>query len=243
MSGSPPTPIPSTPQNFVAAPAYSPQLMIHNHHRPLKRPRVSSKTLSNQKVPYKMELCLNFQRGKCGFGDNCHYAHGVADLRGRLNPRFCWRYSRSEAGGCPYGERCHFSHDKGYRKSVAINIVNGRSGVYNHGFQRFGNDKGGGLRFNAGNQKPLGWKTRPCNKWEANGCCPYGLNCFFAHGESELQKSGCGKASEYATTPKQQVQGKQWRFKWNDVEKISRIYADWIETMPLVHGSSGTVRS
>ncbi|KAH0982740.1 hypothetical protein GBA52_009917 [Prunus armeniaca] len=35
-----------------------------------------------------------------------------------------------------------------------------------------------------------------------------------------------------------QVQGMECNFKWNELEKMSRIYADWIEDIPLVHGSS-----
>lgn len=35
-----------------------------------------------------------------------------------------------------------------------------------------------------------------------------------------------------------QVQGMECNFKWNELEKMSCIYADWIEDIPLVHGSS-----
>ncbi|CAL9010481.1 unnamed protein product [Prunus brigantina] len=35
-----------------------------------------------------------------------------------------------------------------------------------------------------------------------------------------------------------QVPGMECNFKWNELEKMSRIYADWIEDIPLVHGSS-----
>ncbi|KAI9162570.1 hypothetical protein LWI28_028605 [Acer negundo] len=31
------------------------------------------------------------------------------------------------------------------------------------------------------------WKTEICNKWEQTGTCPYGVNCQFAHGITELR--------------------------------------------------------
>ncbi|KAH0982718.1 hypothetical protein GBA52_009895 [Prunus armeniaca] len=38
-----------------------------------------------------------------------------------------------------------------------------------------------------------------------------------------------------------QLQGRECNFKWNKLEKMSRIYADWIEDIPLVNGSSSKV--
>lgn len=30
---------------------------------------------------YKSELCEKFAAGECNYGDRCHFAHGVAELR------------------------------------------------------------------------------------------------------------------------------------------------------------------
>ena len=44
--------------------------------------RSSASPAENSK--YKMELCNNYIKGKtCPFGDNCHFAHGVAELNRR----------------------------------------------------------------------------------------------------------------------------------------------------------------
>nr|XP_043634957.1 zinc finger CCCH domain-containing protein 14-like [Erigeron canadensis] len=44
---------------------------------------------------------------------------------------------------------------------------------------------GGGLEFEVYNQGMS--KTELCNKWKETGACPYGDNCHFAHGASELR--------------------------------------------------------
>lgn len=44
--------------------------------------RSSASPAENSK--YKMELCNNYMKGKtCPFGDNCHFAHGAAELNRR----------------------------------------------------------------------------------------------------------------------------------------------------------------
>jgi hypothetical protein len=44
--------------------------------------RSSASPAENSK--YKVELCNNYIKGKtCPFGDNCHFAHGVAELNRR----------------------------------------------------------------------------------------------------------------------------------------------------------------
>lgn len=45
-------------------------------------------------------------------------------------------------------------------------------------------------------------------------------------------------------TKKQRVPGKTCLFKWKEVERISRVYADWVDDdMPLEHGSPGEVET
>lgn len=38
---------------------------------------------------------------------------------------------------------------------------------------------------------PVRYKTVLCEKWEANGACPYGAKCQFAHGIDELRSRPC----------------------------------------------------
>lgn len=69
------------------------------------------------KSNYKTELCDEFeQNGICKFRARCTYAHGEAELRKKLSPRFkqklCVKYHH---GICPYGKRCAFAHGENPR--------------------------------------------------------------------------------------------------------------------------------
>ncbi|XP_059642497.1 zinc finger CCCH domain-containing protein 39-like [Cornus florida] len=245
-------------------------------------------------IPFKTQLCTKFRLGNCSYGNHCHFAHGIGDIRklppgkqGRvveiwdenrriISERLCRKFWNGEE--CPYGVRCHFVHkglkkvreDIGLsRKNTAISISTTGSG----GDCRSGSDPfeytrvvNSSLNANGVNQNQVFWKTRPCRKWETTSYCPYGDRCSYAHGLAELQKLGnytalesgnvsVSKAraipSKYASTSrivietsyKQQLQGKKCLFKRKGVEKITGIYADWIDDMPLLHSSLGRVGS
>ncbi|CAA2965768.1 zinc finger CCCH domain-containing protein 39-like [Olea europaea var. sylvestris] len=217
----------------------------------MRNPRVYL-TINRSKldIPFKSELCILFQRGKCYYGDNCHYAHSMSDIRNQSfngpangyqrNTMNKWKkcFKFSSGKGCPYGDKCQFLHERvgEYRESSAISIVNGADQIECKSL-------------NAGQEyKRLNFrKMKLCNKWEKFGSCPYGVNCVYAHGQAELQRSGCitelecanasnAKAvamqssdSEQKTARELRLQGKRCFTKWN-VEKINRIYADWIES-------------
>uniref|UniRef100_A0A0D3GB54 C3H1-type domain-containing protein n=1 Tax=Oryza barthii TaxID=65489 RepID=A0A0D3GB54_9ORYZ len=63
---------------------------------------------------FKTELCNKWEEtGACPYGDQCQFAHGVAELRPVIrHPRYKTQVCRMVlAGGvCPYGHRCHFRH-------------------------------------------------------------------------------------------------------------------------------------
>ncbi|KAI3794185.1 hypothetical protein L1987_36814 [Smallanthus sonchifolius] len=62
----------------------------------------------------KTELCNKWQEtGTCPYGDNCHFAHGISELRPVIrHPRYKTEVCRMVLAGdiCPYGHRCHFRH-------------------------------------------------------------------------------------------------------------------------------------
>ncbi|KAI3671537.1 hypothetical protein L1987_87275 [Smallanthus sonchifolius] len=200
-----------------------------------KRPKLSE-TLPNRKPQHKNELCLNFQRGSCDYGDRCCFAHGKEELRGfEIRPaliavdeikiprcsektKFCWRFMNGEI--CPFGDKCHFIHMKTERTIAAMSILNV--------------DESCEMQ----QRKQLPWRTKLCNRWMATGSCKYGLTCCFAHGESELQNQGLNDAQDYAEGELHKLvdekEVKQLKVKWKNYEKISRVYADWINDMPLV---------
>ncbi|KAL3511866.1 hypothetical protein ACH5RR_024583 [Cinchona calisaya] len=190
-----------------------------------------------------VKVCWFFVNGEqCPYGNRCHFLHqNVKNLKGGVNVP---------------------------REQVAVTVVS--TGAGECGYSRKEYDELDCKRFenvksdaNQMQQKTVLWKTRLCHKWERNGSCPYGVKCHYAHGERELQKLGSfhpqesGKSfivenlaadtedatstkKESKTVCKQQEKGKKFIFKWDKVEKISGIYADWIE-MPPVHVSPGNL--
>ncbi|KAG6412963.1 hypothetical protein SASPL_125658 [Salvia splendens] len=62
----------------------------------------------------KTELCNKWQQtGACPYGDDCQFAHGIAELRPVIrHPRYKTEVCRMILHGvpCPYGHRCHFRH-------------------------------------------------------------------------------------------------------------------------------------
>ncbi|CAK9164848.1 unnamed protein product [Ilex paraguariensis] len=271
----------------------------YSEHQSSKRPGFSRPILDSR-MPLKRakmtctvetEMCLLYRRGNCTYGDKCHFAHGVEEIR-RLpykmtdidiltnedhriisKMKLCRKFCNGKE--CPYGDRCHFLHvglqkvkgDLGLsRKSVELNLVTtGSAGDCKNGYeqwecQMFGNSTN---RDKQQDQKPIYWKTRLCNKWERTGNCPYGVKCYFAHGQAELHKIGSHLALESGNvcpskalatlandgsvtktrmeSEKRQVQGKKCLFKRKEVEKINGIYADWVDALPLVHCSSAKV--
>ncbi|KAM3413001.1 hypothetical protein ACQJBY_004264 [Aegilops geniculata] len=63
---------------------------------------------------FKTELCNKWEEtGACPYGDQCQFAHGIAELRPIIrHPRYKTQVCRMVIGGalCPYGHRCHFRH-------------------------------------------------------------------------------------------------------------------------------------
>ncbi|VVB02196.1 unnamed protein product [Arabis nemorensis] len=144
------------------------------------------------------KLCCKFRAGTCPYVANlCHFAHSAEELRrppsgesreefkipaesGRsYKGRHCKKFYSGE--GCPYGESCTFLHDDASRNRESFAISLGPRG--------YGADV-------AQIVKPPNWKTRICNKWEITGYCPFGANCHFAHGASELHRFGGGLEGE-----------------------------------------------
>ncbi|XP_058226761.1 zinc finger CCCH domain-containing protein 39-like isoform X1 [Rhododendron vialii] len=183
--------------------------------------------------------------------------------------KLCWRFCNGEQ--CPFGMRCHFRHEvpAKFRKNFATSTGSNGSG----GFSRIESEQleckalvKQSLDAIEVSQKPVYWKTRLCNKWGATGNCPYGISCGFAHGHAELKKVRSRTAMEFGnvstsnmtptavlhasstttgngTSCEKKMQGKKCLLKWKAFEKISHIYADWIDDMPLVHTSLGKVGS
>ncbi|KAF8101714.1 hypothetical protein N665_0201s0038 [Sinapis alba] len=174
---------------------------------PCKKTRGSPSSSEIGKPFFKTKLCCSFRAGNCPYvASTCHFAHSMEELRrppstqqekavdtsgefkipaesGRpYKGRHCKKFYSGE--GCPYGESCTFLHDEASRNRESFAISLGHRGGYGAG-------DGGNVVVAAPN-----WKTRICNKWEMSGYCPFGTNCHFAHGASELHRFGGGLVGE-----------------------------------------------
>jgi len=76
----------------------------------------SSKDENNLNVDlFKTEICRSWRKfGACIYGQCCHFAHGIDELRVRPKPHRNYKTEMCKkflAGFCPYGSRCCFVHN------------------------------------------------------------------------------------------------------------------------------------
>lgn len=69
-------------------------------------------------MKYKTEICKNWEAGYCEFEDECVFAHGKDDLRGKSSYKTKKCRQFFEQGYCMFGNKCIFQHFEG----VNINI-------------------------------------------------------------------------------------------------------------------------
>ncbi|PRQ50732.1 putative transcription factor C3H family [Rosa chinensis] len=212
---------------------------------------------------YKTRLCNNFKRGRCLYGEACLYAHGIEEIRNTLGSsanekgmlgrteyarhrtcdelRLCKLFLNE--GKCTYGEKCRFRHviPKSIRDESVIILTSGSKGSQISGSGQFGGKRSLGLDVDT-NGVSGGRHFRQQSSVAAgrgmlsNTCMASGS---FAHGHAVLRKL-CGYTTRETKhlktfTTSRELQVTDGNFNWNELEKMSRIYADWIEEIPLVH--------
>lgn len=147
-------------------------------HQPLKKPRVSKvgsdsmmiPERRNKWLPYKTQLCQNFKRGCCHYGEACLFAHGINDIRntvpnsenekgllGRTKDAHHRIYDEFQlcrwffnGGQCAYGDKCRFRHviPKSFRDESVITIsTSGSKGSLISGSGQFGCKRSLGMDF------------------------------------------------------------------------------------------------
>ncbi|XP_004305323.1 PREDICTED: zinc finger CCCH domain-containing protein 39-like isoform X2 [Fragaria vesca subsp. vesca] len=214
---------------------------------------------------YKTRLCSNFKRGRCHYGEACLYAHGVEELRNTLggsqnekgvlgrteygNHGICDRLKLckmfSNQGRCEYGEKCRFRHVILKRikddESVITISAGGSEGSINGGYGQFGGKRSLGLDVDTNGGS--GGRHFRQHGSVAVGRGMLSNTCIasesFADEHAVLRKL-CGYTTaetKYSKTYtiSREMQVRDGKFDWNELEKMSRIYADWIEEIPLVH--------
>ncbi|KAI9280052.1 hypothetical protein BY458DRAFT_553467 [Sporodiniella umbellata] len=99
--------------------------------------------VSNENNPlYKTRLCERFEtEGSCPYGPKCNFAHGIEDLRGRVEPQYekeeilvdgnqlfktklCEKFMRERF--CQYGPKCHFAHGENELKERPLKAMEQR---------------------------------------------------------------------------------------------------------------------
>lgn len=142
-------------------------------------------------VPYKSELCLLFQKGKCYHGENCHFAHELSEIRqqsskpvgmeelvrernGVMRGRECHYFAKGL--DCPYGDQCFYQHKCGGNLGGNYSVLNSYGSA---GDSIEARSSSGGRNHD---KSMLYYKTKLCEKWERDGSCPYEMNCTYAHG-------------------------------------------------------------
>ncbi|CAI9753646.1 unnamed protein product [Fraxinus pennsylvanica] len=189
-----------------------------------KKPRFSeamtnsrvSLTINRSKldIPFKSELCIAIRKGKCSYGDNCHYAHGINDIR---NPTM---------EGLKMGE---------YRESYAIRTVNWADQIECKSLNA-------GQEYQRQNFRKTRlcnkWEKYGICYYEVNCLYAHGQEELRRPGSlvekehaysSNAKIVGQSNDSGNKTAHELTLRGKRCFMKWN-VEKIGCIYADWIES-------------
>ncbi|XP_058732601.1 zinc finger CCCH domain-containing protein 39-like [Vicia villosa] len=160
--------------------------------------------------------------------------------------KLCKKYCNGEQ--CPYGDKCNFLHEDPAkfrddswktRESSAISAGTFGDGSNNLEGNRVGTEPARGTYS----------KTKMCLRWLNTGSCPFDDNCHFAHGDAELQAPGgaieaeaavaianstkatTSPASVPAATEEEKKTKKE--LLWLKLNKINRIYGDWIDDLPL----------
>ena len=89
---------------------------------------------------YKTELCKNWEKGSCEFGDRCAFAHGREELRqpslksDKYKTRKCKQFHK--LGYCMYGVRCQFIHTIETRRSEQPTAPSSRKGSFDNSPER-----------------------------------------------------------------------------------------------------------
>lgn len=139
-------------------------------------PRTLAPNVNPEANFFKTRLCNNFtNKGSCGYGDECTFAHGMEDLRnsktweGRI--RVCKMHMRS--GKCTYGANCSYLHVQtaGDQGSSCVTAA----AADHDKIKRTGTGTG------------TFCKTNPCFSWRTSGRCSYGAYCRFIHANANYQ--------------------------------------------------------
>ena len=91
-----------------------PNINLHFMKKRFSNPEEKHFFYDKIKKKKKTELCKNWEMYKdCFYGDECCFAHGMADLRQTTNlPTYRTKECKTfnESMTCPFGTRCNYKH-------------------------------------------------------------------------------------------------------------------------------------
>mmetsp|Transcript_60447 Transcript_60447/g.141370 ORF Transcript_60447/g.141370 Transcript_60447/m.141370 type:complete len:551 (-) Transcript_60447:5-1657(-) len=158
-------------------------------------------------MPYKTQICRNWEVGKCTKAETCSFAHGAEEIvrpvqDGFFKTALCKYF---EDGNCSRGDACTFAHgEKELREIDTVKASAGRKSIMCKYWQSGGCHKGEECPYAHGEEdlRPRtrsakeaspAFKTHLCKYHEA-GNCSKGDSCNYAHGPEELADQLGGKA-------------------------------------------------
>lgn len=136
--------------------------------------------------------CRHFARGYCALGEKCNFAHDgpppsfpdgwVIRTKEEIQlynfkTTLCRDFQK--VGSCPRGDECTFAHGEAeLQKPGEVQQTLGSL------------QSGQKSQFTTEEKQRYNYKTKLCREFSANGSCPRGDICSFAHGQEELQQPG-----------------------------------------------------
>ncbi|ORZ05799.1 hypothetical protein BCR42DRAFT_427797 [Absidia repens] len=149
-----------------ASPSQSSSTLSHSVMDGVDNNNNNSNNTNGTNSLFKTRLCERFETdGDCPYGPRCTFAHGIQELRGRLN-----KDSHGNGGG---------HHNSTTTTTTAMPLTTSSSDEDDH--------KENGAHFAKDmTENPL-YKTKLCDRFMKDQFCQYGPKCHFAHGRSELK--------------------------------------------------------
>ncbi|KAF3450847.1 hypothetical protein FNV43_RR06936 [Rhamnella rubrinervis] len=203
---------------------------------------------------FKTQLCQRFKWGNCTFGDRCRFAHGIGDIRrplshcqGTVNRHECVHLNKHSLPPV-------FPNKNNREKWAISNDTTCSKGYHISGSTRLGVNRSVSRNFEGDrlSPRPVIFKTKLCHKWVRTRNCPYGNNCRYAHGYTEIQKlrgysalelgilqttnpKTCDAAKSTSSIGRTGLELQELKCMRNELGRMSRIYADWLQDVPLLH--------
>ncbi|KAJ1413401.1 Zinc finger, CCCH-type [Sesbania bispinosa] len=186
-----------------------------------KKPKISPTAetpFNHRNLKVKTQLCRRFRQGMCTLGSKCNYAHGMGELRRpsfqEHRPKLCRLFLRNKH--CTYGHTCRFLH------STAAESVDSPNNWEDFEI------KGYTFRGNSHAQLQQQYRTMQSS---AHATIDGNSSAEYRTMQSSTAATHTNALTSTVATSslhKNELYVVKGIFKENELQRISRIYADWI---------------